>query len=97
AVVWHHALKPIPFDPAVWARGGPKLRFRMKDSLEAKYKKGELDTRDIVDRLLGPDDDKIDANDYRYFHLENWDGNPWYLHVRFDDHGRVVELRASPD
>jgi hypothetical protein len=77
--------------------GDPKIRFRMKDALIAKYAAGQLPTRDEVDRLLGHDDDRADAPQHRYFRLMEWYGNPWYLRIRFDERGKVIDFAAHPD
>ena len=69
----------------------------MKESLVAKYQAGELPTREAVDQALGPDDNRTDAAEYRYFHLKNWDENPWYLRIRFDENGKVIDFSAHPD
>ena len=84
----------IPFESAAWRSGDAKLRFRMKDSLEAKYRAGELRTREEVDRVLGPDDDREKGAGNRNFGLMQWYGNPWYLRVWFDKEGRVIDLSA---
>ena len=95
-VVFRSRTRQIPFDSTAWRNGDAKLRFRMKDSLEAKYRAGEFPTRDIVDGLLGPDDDRADAPEVRDFGLMEWYGNPWYLRIRFDDQGKVIDLGAHP-
>jgi hypothetical protein len=89
--------RPIPFDSNAWRSGDAKVRFRMKDSLVAKHAAGALPTREVVDRVLGPDDDRADAPEYRRFRLMEWYGNPWYLRVRFDEQDNVVQLSAHPD
>jgi hypothetical protein len=94
--IFRFRTRQIPFDAAAWRGGDTKLRFRMKDSLEAKYRAGELPTRDIVDGLLGPDDDRIDNPEVRDFSLMEWYGNPWYLRVRFDEQGKVNYFGAHP-
>lgn len=70
----------------------------MKDSLVAKYEAGELPTRKIVDDLLGPENDYGAGEQYyRRFQLMEWYGNPWYLRVRFDEQGNVIQFSAHPD
>jgi hypothetical protein len=29
--------------------------------------------------------------------LTEWYGNPWYLSVRFDEQGKVIDFAARPD
>ena len=89
--------RPIPFDSNTWRSGDAKTRFRMKDSLIAKHAAGEFPTREVVDRILGPDDDRADAPAYRYFRLLEWYGNPWYVRIRFDEHGQVIGFAANAD
>jgi hypothetical protein len=95
AMVFQFRTRQIPFDTAAWRSGDAKLRFRMKDSLEAKYRAGKLPTREVVDRLLGPDDNGMDTPEVRGFNLMEWDGNPWYLRVRLDEQGKVNDFRAQ--
>jgi hypothetical protein len=93
-VIFRLRTRQIMFDSVAWLNGDAKLRYRMKDSLEAKYRAGELPTRGDVDRLLGPDDDRIDALEYRSFGLTQWDGNPWYLRILFNEQGKTIEFSA---
>lgn len=86
--------RQIPFDPIALRSGDAKLRFRMKDSLEAKYRAGELPTQEVVDRILGPNDEPMNAPEDRIFSLTEWYGNPWYLRVRFDGQGKVIYFDA---
>jgi hypothetical protein len=92
------ATAPLSFDPECWATGGPKVRFRMRDALLAEHTAGRLTKRADVDRLLGPDDNRGgDPNSYRAYLMENWDGNPWHLRVRFHEGGNIIEFAARPD
>jgi hypothetical protein len=93
---WHLSTNVLPFDAVRWAGGSPRLRFRMKDSLVAKYQAGKFPTREIVDQVLGPDDDRSDGPEHRHFDLLEWYGNPWYLRILFDDRGNVVAFSAQP-
>ena len=81
-VFWYQRLRPLPFDAQQWASGNQDLRFRMKDSLIAKYKAGEVLTRSDADRLLGPAEDGSD-NMRRYL-MKQW-LSPWYLRVVLDE------------
>lgn len=91
--------RPLPFDAPRWAAGSPYLRFRMKDSLAAKFAAGELPTATVVDKVLGPDDDltTTPTSDHRYFRLKEWYGNPWYLRILFDEQGNVLRVNANAD
>jgi hypothetical protein len=95
--VGYLSTRPIAFDSAEWKAGDPKLRFRMKDSLMAAYAAGALRNRATFDALLGPDDEPGRAPEYRYFHLTEWYGNPWYLRARFDEQENMVQLVIAPD
>ena len=97
AVGFRRWTRPIPFDMSAWQQGDAKLRFRMKDGLLAKRESGELTTRDAVDAVLGPDDDRSDAPGSRYFRLTAWYGAPWYLRITFDETGRVTRFIVAPD
>ena len=89
--------RPLPFDSIGWRSGDAKIRFRMKDSLVAKQQSGEIATRDVVDQVLGPDDEPGNDLSYRYFRITEWYGNPWYLRVRFDGQGKVEQFIVAPD
>ena len=74
------------------------MGYRMKDSLRTKYNAGEPSNREAVDAALGPDDEPNKAADYRYYRLrEPVLPNSWYVHVSFDDKGKVVRFIISGD
>lgn len=97
AVVFGLRTRPLEFDSESWRSGDPRIRFRMKDALLAKHAEGKLPTREIVDRLLGPDDYGKNRSDYRYFRMQEWYGNPWYMRIQFDEQGRVLIFSAHPE
>jgi hypothetical protein len=58
---------------------------------------GAFPTQAALDGALGPDDDPGNDPGYRYFRLNEWYGNPWYLRVRFDEQGNVQQFLIAPD
>ena len=90
--------RPMTFTSAAWKLGDDKLRFRMKDSLLAAHASGAFPDRAALDGALGPDDEPgINDPTYRYFRLTGWNGNPWYLRVRFDEQGKVQQFVVNAD
>jgi hypothetical protein len=98
ATLLYSRTRPTMFAPAAWKSSDDKLRFRMKDSLLAAHASGAFPDRTAVDGALGPDDEPgVDDPSYRYFRLTEWYGNPWYLRVRFDERGKVLQFIVAPD
>jgi hypothetical protein len=97
AAAWRYHTRALPFDSARWRSGDAVVRYRMKEALRAKYDAGELGTRDAVDAALGPDDDREDSTQFRQFLLKSPGlGFPWYVHVGFDDSGKVTRFIVTP-
>ena len=94
---WRYHTRPLPFDSARWRSGDAVLRYRMKDSLRAKYDAGRFSTRDAIDAALGPDDDREDDPRKREFRLREpgITGSPWYLFITFDEQGNVERFMIN--
>ena len=95
-VLWQYNSRPIPFNAAKWQSGGPRLRFRMKDSLQKEYDAGRLVTREQIDSALGPGR-PIDAPLYYYRLTETGIPTPWYVKIYFNDDNSVRYFMIAPD
>lgn len=94
---WNFYTRPLAFDSPRWRSGDGIVRYRMRDALRAKYDAGDLATLDAVDKALGPGDDSSDPSRIRYYRLKSPGlGFPWYVHVNFDETGKVFRFIVAP-
>ena len=94
-IFWQQRIRRLPFDAGRWAQREEDVRFRMKDALIAKYRAGQIQTRNDLKLLLGPPDQDGDGRRWMYF-MKQWTHNPWYLLITFDESGNISYLGAHP-
>jgi hypothetical protein len=94
---WRYYSRPLPFDSVRWRSGDAIVRYRMKDALRQEYAAGRLATREAVDEVLGPDDDREELPQVRSFTLRSPGmGFPWYVRIVFDEKGKVLSFIVAP-